>query len=113
MRSIGVGRIGMKAMHPAKGDLNINFKAPYGRVRVQACDFHFKPLKGFTFDDCVPLQGDELHAPVRWKDKTPQDLVDMGQSYRLEFELFEANLYAVRWTCEYLDYADQPVYDLR
>ena len=113
LRSIGTGRFGMKGMRPARGDLNINFKAPYGRVRVQASDLHFNPLEGFTFDDCVPLQGDELHAPVRWKDKTSQDLVDMGQSCRLEFEMFEANIYAVRWTCEYLDYADQPVYDLR
>jgi len=65
-------------------------------VRVQACDLNFKPLDGFTFDDCVCLQGDELHAPVRWKNKTPQDLI--GQPVRLEFELFEAQLYAVRWT---------------
>ncbi len=113
LRSIGTGRFGMKGMRPAKGDLNINFKAPYGRIRVQASDLHFNPIEGFTFDDCVPLQGDELHAPVRWKSKTSQDLVDMGQSCRLEFEMFEANIYAVRWTCEYLDYADQPVYDLR
>ncbi|MAE66783.1 MAG: hypothetical protein CMJ18_21145 [Phycisphaeraceae bacterium] len=111
LRSIGVGRVGLKGMHPARGDLNINFLAPRGHVRVQACDIDFKPLDGFAFDDCISLEGDELHAPVRWKNKTPDDLI--GQVVRLEFELFQAQLYAVRWSCDHLVYADGPVHDLR
>ena len=113
LHSRGVGRVGLKGMMPVEGDLNINFRAPRGRVRVQLCDLNFRPFEGFTFDDCIPLQGDELHAAVRWKSQTPQDFVDRREPCRLEFELFEAYLYAVRWTCDHLVYADAPVYDLR
>ena len=111
LRSNGLGRVSLKGMVPSEGNLNINYLAPYGRVRVQACDINFKPLQGFTFDECVALQGDELHASVRWKNKSAHDLV--GQHVRLEFELFDAHLYAVRWTCDHLWYGDGPIADLR
>ena len=110
IRSNGQGRIGLKAMIPAAGDLNINFLSPHGRVRVQACNGNFEPREGYTFADCVPMRGDELHAPVRWKDRTADELI--GTDVRLEFDLYDAHLYAVRWTCDHLCYADGPVYDL-
>lgn len=120
LRSIGVGYLRLKPMHPIDGSLNINFKAPRGRVRVQAshpnvpgdrAPYGVVPYDGFTFDDCIPLEGDELHAPVRWREKTPRDLV--GEDCYLEFELYDAQLYAVRWNCSHFSYADAPVHDLR
>jgi hypothetical protein len=110
LRSVGQGRVGLKPMIPDADDLNINFLCPRGRVRVQACDGNFEPIEGFTFADCIPMQGDELHAPVRWKDRSVGELI--GRDVRLEFELFDAHLYAVRWSCDHLCCAEGPVWDL-
>ena len=64
-------------------------------MRVQICDPAQKAIPGYTFDDCRPLQGDEVAAPVRWKRK--RDLAALvGRPLRLEVRLYDARLYALR-----------------
>ena len=71
-------------------------KAPNGFVWVQASDSRFRPLPGFSFDDCIPLCGDDTAAVPQWKDgKSAADL--MGKAARLEVKLFQAQVYAIHW----------------
>jgi len=86
-----------RGLVPQAADLRINFRAPFGTVKVQLTGEDAKPLSGFSFDDCIPLTGDELEAPVRWKEKSLEEVI--GKWLRLEFEFYQAELYAYRWHC--------------
>ena len=91
----GYGSFATRVLIPQSVCLRINFRAPNGYVRVQASDSRFEPLPGFGFDDNIPLSGDETAAAPRWKEKSVADLV--GERVRLEFKLFQAQVYAIDW----------------
>ncbi len=96
----GFGYFGTRNLKFRKGELHINMMAPNGRIWVQASHSHTTgpdtsgPYPGYSFDDCEPLSGDDIRAPVRWKNgKTLTELV--GAGVRLEFKLCQARVYAV------------------
>ena len=96
----GYGFLATRHLLPRDADLRINFLAPNGYVWVQAAVGESpevsRPHEGFSFDDCIPLKGDETDAPVRWKNGRTLD--ELGDKYvRLEFKLFQTRLYAVHW----------------
>ena len=92
----GYGYFTTRMLIPRNSDLRVNFKAPNGVVRVQVCDRQHQPLPGFAFDDCVELRGDDVAAKVAWKEgKTLAQFV--GEQIRLEFQLFQAQVYALDW----------------
>jgi hypothetical protein len=70
--------------------------APNGFVWMQASDARYQPIDGFSFDDFVPLSGDNTAAVPQWKNgKSAADLV--GNWARLQFKLFQAQIYAIDW----------------
>ena len=91
------GLVQTRGLVPQDSDLRVNFRAPYGTVKVQLSGEDGKPMPGFSFDDCIPLTGDELEAPVRWRNKALEEV--KGTWLRLEFEFYQAELYAYRWHC--------------
>ena len=42
-----------------------------------------QPVKGFSFDDCLPFSGDEVWAPCRWKDADVAEIA--GKEHRSAF----------------------------
>jgi len=103
----GWGQVTMRCVRPKDGKITINFCAPFGEVLAQISDPQGRPIPGYGFGDCVPLTGDELAAPLKWKERgDASELV--GEHIRLEFRLFQARLYAVRWEAEPW-YGDFPV----
>ncbi len=55
-----------------------------------------RPIEGYTFDDCQPIAGDHLNTPLTWKGGA--DLSHLqGQTVRLRFDLYKADLYAIRF----------------
>jgi hypothetical protein len=54
------------AEEPAGLRLNIS-TAPNSRARVALMNAEYEAIDGFGFDDCDPLSGDHLEAPVTWK----------------------------------------------
>lgn len=71
--------------------LTVNIEAPRGEVRLQISDAEGRPISGFTRDECRPITGDALAAPVQWA----KPLAALkGQTVRLEFTLREARLFA-------------------
>jgi len=81
-------------------ELTVNYKAgTTGQVRVQVSDFHRNPIPGYTFEDCIPLTGDEIYGSVRWK--SHKNLVQLAtkERIRLEFRFIDTRIYAIRVDC--------------
>jgi hypothetical protein len=71
--------------------LSLNVDAPGGEVRVQLTSPGGDPIPGFRFQDCQPVTGDKVNAPVQWARR----LADLsGQPVCLEFSLRAARLFA-------------------
>ena len=94
-----------RGLIPQDAELTVNFQAPLGKVLVQVADESGTAYPGFSFDDCVPLTGDDVAGRPTWKEKSLQELV--GKFVRLEFKFYQAYLYAYRWNCK-LHYALNP-----
>ena len=55
-----------------------------------------RPVKGFSFDDSVAFNGDEVWAPCRWKGDP--DLADLrGKSIEVRFRLRSAKIFACKF----------------
>lgn len=76
-----------------------------GTVRIafaeQAQPLHLEPRKGdslpgFSFDDCIPFQGDAVWAPVRFKNKTVAE-IPHGMPLVLRFEVDGAEVFGYEW----------------
>ena len=92
----GWGRLVTRVLVPGKSELTINYQAPLGQVLVQITDAAGKPIPGYSFEDCIPLQGDALNQPVQWKNH--QDLSKLvGKPIRLEIKMIDARIYALRF----------------
>ena len=63
------GMVTTKPLRPPTGarGLEVNADAADGQLRVELCGPDGRILDGFSREDCVPLQTDELHWQVRWK----------------------------------------------
>jgi hypothetical protein len=90
------GRIGTRALYWRGGEAELNAEClDGGRVRAQVTEIGGKPLEGYRFDDCVPLARDDTAWTPTWKsNKTLRQ--QAGKLLRLEVELADARLYAVR-----------------
>jgi hypothetical protein len=47
--------------------LNCGGLSQHGQLKVALLTRDFKPIEGFTLDDCQPLQADGFRVPVKWK----------------------------------------------
>ncbi|MCC6445321.1 MAG: hypothetical protein IT210_17910 [Armatimonadetes bacterium] len=66
-----------------------------GSVRVEIQDEQREPIPGYTLEEAVPLFGDELDAPYRWK--SGDDIASLaGRPVRFRFVLKDADIYALR-----------------
>ena len=74
----------------AIGALEVNADAAGGQLRVELCGADGRVLGGYSRTDCVPLQTDDLHWQVRWKNAgaTIEDAV------QLRFFLNQCKLYS-------------------
>lgn len=91
------GHIRTRALLIEGDELTMNVRTlPTGHVRVQALDPNsYEPIPGFTLDECVPVTGDHLAAPVRWRERELGAL--MGKPVLLEVQVREGELYAMRF----------------
>ncbi len=86
--------------------LTMNAAAPLGEVRYQLADLDSRPIEGFTFDACEPLQTeDALSYPLRWRNRSLEDVV--GKIVRLQVTMRHAQLYAFRGRFHFIDAQDR------
>lgn len=71
--------------------IRLNVEATAGQVTVQILDANGKPLRGFARQDCRPVSGDVVAAPVQWK--SPLSTLK-GKPVQLEFFLRNARLFS-------------------
>lgn len=70
--------------------VSVNIDAQGGILRAQLTDGTNRPMPGFTFNDCTPVNGDVTEAPLRW---TQALSALRGTSVHLEFAFENATLY--------------------
>ena len=97
----GWGRFSTRPLTINSDELTINYNAGnIGIVLVQVSDFQRNPLPGFTFEDCIPLRGNEIYGNVQWKEhKNLAGLPQGDHGVRLDFKFIDSRIYAVRVDC--------------
>ena len=53
-------------------------------------------IEGFTLDDCEPICGDHIDATFTWNGGSDVSYL-RGRAVRLRFDMYKANLYAIRF----------------
>ena len=87
-------------------EMTVNADARYGIARFQVTDVKGQPVDGFTFEECVPLEGeDAFKTPLRWMER--DSLAEVaGKVIRLEVELRNASVYSFTADYHFLDAQD-------
>jgi len=76
----------------------LNIEAPKGAIEVEVLDAKTnKPLPGVTKDDCLPITGNHLRAPVEFKNERGRFLRHTGE-IKFKFYLKNAKIYAFKTT---------------
>ncbi|MBO9604469.1 MAG: hypothetical protein J7639_00885 [Paenibacillaceae bacterium] len=91
----GAGTVGTKPLLYRGGDIELNVQSQGGYAKAQLTDWSGRPLEGYTFDDCVPFSGDDSAWKPQWQGGKRVDEL-AGQAIRVEVELLNARLYAIR-----------------
>lgn len=84
---------------PHSPELTLNLQIPFGEARVQVVDAKNIPVPGFTFADCVPLTGDDIRMPVRWREHQDLKAAQNGKRICLEISFSSGRLYAINLHC--------------
>ncbi|OHB55217.1 MAG: hypothetical protein A2Y12_09345 [Planctomycetes bacterium GWF2_42_9] len=96
----GWGYFSTRPLVLKEDELTINYNAGnVGSVKVQVSDFQGKPMSGYTFDDCIPLTGDEVYGKVMWKKHKNLADLPVKERVRIEFKFIDARIYALRVNC--------------
>jgi len=90
------GYVLTKPVKVAGRRLFLNLAAPDGEARVELLDAKGGPIPGYSGNLLVPVRGDGVRLPVRWK--SAKDLSRLrGRTIQLKIQLTNAELYAF-WT---------------
>ena len=91
------GTFSTKPITFAGRQFHINYACHSGgslRVELQRADG--TPIDGYRLADCGDLTGDEVEQVVAWRDGPSVEALS-GQPVRLRFEMYNADLFAVRF----------------
>jgi hypothetical protein len=105
LAAVWKGCFDVDADHRLGDELFVNVKANNGQVRVALAE-KWGPgygeirkhdhLPGFSFDDCIPITGDHVRAPVRFKHSRIAD-VPADTPLTIRFELSRSEIFAYEW----------------
>jgi len=91
--------------HRMGEELFVNVQAKRGQVRIALAEKwgegygevrKHDNLPGYSFDDCVPITGDQVKAPVRFKEKKVGGISE-GVPLTLRVELTAAEIFGFEW----------------
>lgn len=94
------------ADHRMGEELFVNVLARNGQVRVALAaktdPYHcslrkHEHLPGLSFDDCLPITGDHIRAPVQFKNARLTD-ISPDKPLTLRFELTRAEIFTYEWS---------------
>jgi hypothetical protein len=93
------GKLVTKAFTFTGSELEVNADASDGQVIVELLDEAERPIDGFTYEQAIPLRGDNLRHQARWIGESNLAAYQ-GHPIRLRFHLNNASLYAFRFQSE-------------
>jgi hypothetical protein len=93
----GGGILTTKPLRIGGSRLFLNFAtSAAGGIRVELLDARGKPIPGYAREDALELVGNQLDAPVRWKEhESMETLIDTP--LRVNFLINDADLYAIQF----------------
>jgi len=93
----------LRAMVSKGGDILVNARtSAQGYIKAQLRGVYTgKIIEGYEFINSIPFTKNGLETPLVWKDRKNLDSIK-DTPFRLELEMFQAELYAVRLDCDYL-----------
>ncbi len=107
----GRGEITTECMLIASDTIRVNILAPLGGVRAQLTDPEYRPIEGFSYEECEEIRGDYLSAPLRWKNgKSLKKLIERKQWVRLQLQLEHAEVFSIDVDCAVSINHHAPVY---
>jgi len=53
-----------------------------------------EPIPGYGFDDCEVITGNQLEAPIRWKQSRPWPMIPEKRSLHVRIEITNETLFA-------------------
>ena len=65
-----------------------------GEVRVEVADYDGKPVPGHSFEDSLPIIGDQFRTPLRWKESDTLG-IEAGKPVVLRFRMERAKIYGL------------------
>ena len=91
----GVGTVGTRALYWRRGEFELNVQSQSGEARAQITDPKGTPLLGYSFADCLPFSGDDTAWTPVWN-SGKKLRAQSGKTVRLEVQLKNARIYAIR-----------------
>jgi hypothetical protein len=89
-----IGQLLTKPLVCAGADLEVNAVVSRS-LKVAVEDAFARPLEGFGLEDCIPISGDHLRAPVRWRNGKGLGSL-RGKPLRLRMEIDRGEIYSFR-----------------
>ncbi|KIL40354.1 hypothetical protein SD70_14015 [Gordoniibacillus kamchatkensis] len=94
IEGLGVGaNVITKPMQFVRPELSMNIRANVGYVRFGLMEKDGTFFEGFSFDDCIPFEGDSCAVVPMWKEHKLEEL--LGEQVRVAVELNGAILHAM------------------
>lgn len=106
LAAVWKGYVDIDADHRMDEALFVNAQATHGAIRVALAEktdpFHgslrkHDNLPGFSFEDCIPITGDQVRAPVRFKKARVAD-IPPDTPLTIRFELAQAEVFGYEWS---------------
>ena len=89
--------------------LFLNANIPFGSLRAELRAG--EPVEGYSFDDFLPIGGDCLDEPLRWRGGGLEKFAESGQWVQLHIEFEQAEVYAITGDFDFTINTRAPVYD--
>ncbi|MCK5105013.1 MAG: hypothetical protein KAR17_19455 [Cyclobacteriaceae bacterium] len=85
------GNVTTHTIKNAGGLLLVNVNADGGSLRAELLDAGGNQISGYSMNDCIPIQSNDISEIVRWKNHV--ELPYGKQEFRIRFQMENASLY--------------------
>jgi hypothetical protein len=105
----GVGELVTQWLRLKKPELKLNATIPYGSLRAELRAG--APIEGYTLDDFIPIAGDVIDAPLKWKGGGLEKFVSEGKWVQLHIVFEQSEVYAITGDFDFTINTRGPAYD--
>ena len=105
----GVGELVTQWLRLKAPELKLNATVPYGSLRAELRSG--APIEGYTLDDFIPITGDVIDTPLRWKGGGLEKFVEEGKWVQLHIVFEQSEVYAITGDFDFNINKRAPAYD--